>query len=122
ARRVLRKVAAMSGPFLGLVFVLTVAVIVLAINGQLSNFLTLRNLQTLLHASSVPGVAALGMLLIIVSGGIDLSVGSVVALVTVGTMQVYNLLEGRAASPLPARPGAGARGVGIGGLLRAWHR
>jgi len=114
--RLLRKLPAMSGPFLGLVFVLTVAVIVLAINGKLSNFLTLRNLQTLLHASSVPGVAALGMLLIIVSGGIDLSVGSVVALVTVGTMQVYNLLEGRAASPLLTSLGAVAVGIGIGVL------
>src|SRR3954447_26782401 len=91
--RPLRTLPAMSGPFLGLVFVLTVAVLVLALNGQLGNFLTLRNLQTLLHASSVTGVAALGMLLIIISGGIDLSVGSVVALVTVVTMQVYNLLE-----------------------------
>jgi len=112
----LRKLPAMSGPFLGLVFVLTVAVIVLAINGQLGNFLTLRNLQTLLHASSVAGVAALGMLLIIISGGIDLSVGSVVALVTVVTMQVYNLLEARATSPLLTSLGAVSAGIGVGVL------
>src|SRR5262249_10325490 len=112
--RLLRRLPAMSGSFLGLVFVLTVAVIVLGINGQLGNFLTLRNLQTLLHASSVAGVAALGMLLIIVSGGIDLSVGSVVALVTVVAMQVYNRLEAKSALPLVTSLGSIAAGMSVG--------
>src|SRR5262245_37342203 len=57
--------------------------------GLLGSFLSLSNLQGLLHDCAVPGVAALGMLLIIVSGGIDLSVGSVLALVSVVTMLVY---------------------------------
>jgi ribose transport system permease protein len=48
-------------------------------------------LQVLLHQSGIPAVVALGALLVIVSGGIDLSAGSVVALVTVVTMQVYRL-------------------------------
>jgi ribose/xylose/arabinose/galactoside ABC-type transport system permease subunit len=46
-------------------------------------FLTLRNFETILRQSTITGVAALGMTLIIVAGGIDLSVGSIVALCSV---------------------------------------
>src|SRR5262245_46793337 len=106
----------LSGPFLGLLFVLAFAAVVLAVNDQLGNFLTRRNLQNLLHASAVPAVAALGMLLVIVSGGIDLSVGAVVALVTVVTMRTYNLLEEQTGSPLVTSLGAGGAGMAAGGL------
>ena len=41
------------------------------------------NLQTLARQSTIVALAALGMTFVIVSGGIDLSVGSVVAVVTV---------------------------------------
>jgi ribose/xylose/arabinose/galactoside ABC-type transport system permease subunit len=41
------------------------------------------NLMTMLRQTAVVGVAAVGMSLVIVKGGIDLSVGSAVALVTV---------------------------------------
>ena len=57
-------------------------------------------------------VVALGMLVIIISGGIDLSVGSVVALVTVVTMQTFRLLEARHGF------GAGESGRGGGGRRR----
>src|SRR5262249_414404 len=76
-----------SRPVLGLLTLLLLFVLLLAYRGQLGNFFSLDNIQVLLHKNSIPAVAALGMLLIIVSGGIDLSVGSVVALVTVVTMQ-----------------------------------
>jgi ribose/xylose/arabinose/galactoside ABC-type transport system permease subunit len=78
-------------PLLGLVIVLGLFVGLLAPRGELNTFLSLGNFQVLLHNSSVAGVLALGMLVVIVSGGIDLSVGSVVALVTVVTMQTYRL-------------------------------
>jgi ribose/xylose/arabinose/galactoside ABC-type transport system permease subunit len=81
-----------SGPVLGLLGVLSLFVILIAWEGKLSYFLRLENLQILLHRNSVIAVAALGMLLVIVSGGIDLSVGSVVSLVTVVTMQVYRMV------------------------------
>jgi ribose transport system permease protein len=48
--------------------------------------------QLLARDGTIPGLVALGMLLVIISGGIDLSVGSVVALVTVVTMQTYRAL------------------------------
>jgi ribose/xylose/arabinose/galactoside ABC-type transport system permease subunit len=78
-------------PLLGLAIVLGLFAALLGPRGELGTFLSLRNFQTLLHKSSIDAVLALGMLLIIVSGGIDLSVGSVVALVTVVTIQAYTL-------------------------------
>jgi len=72
-----------TGPMLGLAAVLTLFALLLYWKGQLGTFLSLRNIQVLLHTSSVSAVVALGMLVIIISGGIDLSVGSVAALVTV---------------------------------------
>lgn len=43
------------------------------------SFLTLRNFLNLLQQSSITGVVAIGMTLVIIIGGIDLSVGSVAA-------------------------------------------
>jgi ribose/xylose/arabinose/galactoside ABC-type transport system permease subunit len=85
----------------GLVALLVLFVLLLQFKGQLTNFLHLQNIQVLLHKSSIPAVVALGMLLVIITGGIDLSVGSVVALVTVVTMQVYRLIYNGADAVLP---------------------
>ena len=79
-------------PLLGLVIVLGLFAALLAQRGELGAFLSLGNFQVLMHTNSVAAVLALGMLIVIVSGGIDLSVGSVVALVTVVTMQAYSLV------------------------------
>lgn len=79
-------------------------------------FLTVRNLETILRQSTITGVAALGMTLIIVSGGIDLSVGSVVALCSV--VVALGLRTGL--DPLLAGAAAVAAGVACGfvnGLL-----
>ncbi len=46
-------------------------------------FHTLDNLQTMVRQTTVVGLAALGMTMVIILGGIDLSVGSTVALTTV---------------------------------------
>lgn len=78
-----------SGPALGLIGVLALFLLLIGIKGELQSFLTLGNLRVLVHEGTVKGVIALGMLLVIISGGIDLSVGAVVALVTVVTMRVY---------------------------------
>lgn len=48
-----------------------------------SSFHSVRNLETIARQTAIVGMAALGMTLVIISGGIDLSVGSVVALGTV---------------------------------------
>src|ERR1700722_11515914 len=81
-----------SGPVLGLLAVLTLFILLVAREGKLAFFLSEENLQILFHKNCVIAAAALGMLLVIVSGGIDLSVGSVVALVTVTAMQVYRMV------------------------------
>jgi ribose transport system permease protein len=47
------------------------------------SFSSARNLETIARQTAIVGTAALGMTLVIISGGIDLSVGSVVALSTV---------------------------------------
>src|SRR5690349_12673389 len=73
---------ALSGPVIGLIVVLTVFILLIAWNGEpgdLRRFLGFKNLQVLLKSITVTGVISLGALLIIISGGIDLSVGSVVA-------------------------------------------
>jgi ribose/xylose/arabinose/galactoside ABC-type transport system permease subunit len=91
----------LSGPMVGLLALLGLFILLLALKGQLRNFFALPNIQVLFWTSSIPAVVALGMLLIIISGGIDLSVGSVVALVTVVTMQVYRLVYNGAEFVLP---------------------
>jgi ribose/xylose/arabinose/galactoside ABC-type transport system permease subunit len=103
-----------SGPVLGLLAVLSLFVLLLAYEGKLSYFLRLENLQILLHKNSVTAAAAIGMLLVIVSGGIDLSVGSVVALVTVIAMQSYRMVYD---GPEYALPESVTEFLGARGLL-----
>jgi ribose transport system permease protein len=88
----MRRFSWLAGPFLGLLVVVVLFTILIGFKGGLEKFLSFRNLQLLFHESTIPGVVALGMLLVIISGGIDLSVGSVIALVTVVTMQTYRAL------------------------------
>jgi ribose transport system permease protein len=83
------KLSLPSGPALGLIGVLALFLLLIGIKGELLSFLSLGNLRVLVHEGTIKGVIALGMLLVIITGGIDLSVGAVVALVTVVTMRVY---------------------------------
>jgi len=66
------------GPLIGLFFVFALFSIL-----QPKNFLTLDNLQIILLNTAVVGTAALGATIVIISGGIDLSVGSNIAMCTV---------------------------------------
>ena len=74
----LRQILSLFGPFLGLAFVYA---IFLAIGPP--QFHSLYNTKTFLTQAVIIGIGALGMTLIIISGGIDLSPGSVIALTTV---------------------------------------
>ncbi len=105
-----------SGPALGLVAVLGLFILLMAREGRLGYFLSRGNLQILLHQNCVDAAIALGMLVVIVSGGIDLSAGSVVALVTVVAMQTYRHLESAYGPSALASVGSVAAGVGVGGL------
>jgi ribose/xylose/arabinose/galactoside ABC-type transport system permease subunit len=108
---------AAAGPLLGLLALLGLFIVILYWRGNLATFLSPANLQGLLHDSTVPAVVALGMLMVIVSGGIDLSVGSVAALVTVVTMQVFRMVDAATGSTAVASVGAIMAGVLTGGVL-----
>lgn len=103
------------GPFLGLVFVLVLFAALAP-----GRFLTASNFQLMLLQTSVVATAALGMTLIIVAGGIDLSVGSTIALVTV---VIGTVLKAAAGNVESAGAGTGllaaATGVAGGALVGA---
>jgi len=114
----LRFLRSLSGPVIGLAVVLALFIALIGADaspGKLAKFLSVDNLQIIAHEATIPAIVSLGMLLVIISGGIDLSVGSVVALVTVVTMRVYvefyHQTGATTASVL-----AVASGVGVGGL------
>jgi ribose/xylose/arabinose/galactoside ABC-type transport system permease subunit len=73
-------------------------------------FVTADNVQLMLLQTAVVGTAALGMTVVIISGGIDLSVGSVIALSTV----VIALLLQAGFPPLAAALGGMAAGALVG--------
>jgi len=68
------------GPFLALVFVVGVFTIADNLQTDGGRFATLKNAQTVLVQSATVAVAALGMTMIIISAGIDLSAGTTMAL------------------------------------------
>ena len=61
----------------GIYLVLLLMIIVLSFLS--SNFLTLNNALNILRQASISGIIALGMTMVLVTGGIDLSVGSIMA-------------------------------------------
>ena len=68
------------GPFLGLLLVIALFSIPSEVRGY---FLTYANFKIILTQTVIVAIGALGMTLIIVSGGIDLSVGSTIAFTSV---------------------------------------
>jgi ribose/xylose/arabinose/galactoside ABC-type transport system permease subunit len=68
------------GPFVGLALITGLFAYLTRQSGQ---FLSVDNLRTIAVHTVIVGTAALGMTVIMIAGGIDLSVGSTVALVTV---------------------------------------
>ncbi len=81
------------GPFLGLILVFSLFavgdIVRSNMTGKRVSFLTVSTGQQLLRDSSLTAVAALGMLLIIIAGGIDLSVGTGIALCATVTAWLF---------------------------------
>jgi len=71
-------VLAKLGPLIGLAFVVALFSAL-----RYDTFFTVGNFELILRQTAVVGIAALGMTVIIIAGGIDLSVGSGIALVCV---------------------------------------
>lgn len=76
----MRRVMDVLGPFLGLLLVMALFAALVP-----DRFLSLYNLKTIVTQTVIVGLGAIGMTFVIISGGIDLSVGSVIALSSVVT-------------------------------------
>ena len=76
----IRRVLGKAGPFIGLALVVTLFAIPAETR---AHFLSYHNARIILTQTVIVSIAALGMTLVIVSGAIDLSVGSTVALTSV---------------------------------------
>ena len=113
------------GPLLGLV---VVSLIFGAIEYQVATdegrdpqFFTSQSVQVVLNHASLIGVAALGMTLIIIAGGIDLSAGTAIALTATVIAWIYRegfdgMADWRDTSPMLATLALSALAVG-GGVL-----
>ena len=96
------------GPVAGLLFVVALFAFL-----RPRTFLTADNFQIMLEQTAVVGIAALGMTLIIISGGIDLSIGSNIALCTVAIA----LMLASGVPPIIAALGGIAVGAACGALI-----
>ncbi len=103
------------GPILGLV--------VLCIVGTSLNtdFATLDNAMNVLTRTAFIGIIAVGMCFVIISGGIDLSVGSMAALIAGGVILLMNALGGHALAPWLVVVLGAAFAVALGALFGLAH-
>ena len=108
-----RKLLSEFGPFIGLVFVFVLFSILTP-----SAFTSFYNIKTILTQSVIIGIAALGSTFIIISKGIDLSVGSQIALGTVVVAVILNTAAGDPGLLLPLLAfGAGVLACGLVGVF-----
>ncbi len=98
-------------------------------SGKRSIFLTSRNLLNITNQIAVIAILALGMTMVIIVRGIDLSVGSLIALSAVVTTWLIARHLGGSSASLGGMVLAGAAGIGVGalagacsGALVAWWR
>src|ERR1041385_5587937 len=82
-----RKWLTVLGPFLGLAVVIGIFAV---ITGSPEKFLSPSNIRIVLSQTVIVAISAIGMSLIIIAGGIDLSVGSTIALSGVVTALTIN--------------------------------
>lgn len=94
------------GPFIGLILVIAVFAL---LTDSPARYLSPNNLRIVLAQTVIVAIGAIGMTMIIVSGGIDLSVGSIIALSSVVTAL---MLRGGWPPTM-----AVAAGVCVGGLV-----
>src|SRR5215212_9498997 len=102
---IFKRAASSLGPFLGLLAVVLLFAYATGDLGRLSRgepltFLSQGNFRNILNQSAIVGVVSVGMTLVIVGGGIDLSVGSMVAL---SAVTVALAVDGRFPQTLAAK-------------------
>jgi ribose transport system permease protein len=81
---------------------LTIVGLVLVVGLLSPYFLTLTNLVNILQQIAVVGIITVGSTIVILSGGLDISVGTVISL----SACVTAVLVGKGASPWPCWPGS----------------
>jgi ribose transport system permease protein len=84
---IVKKWLTLFGPFLGLFLVIFIFAV---LTGSPEKFLSPFNIRIVLSQTVIVAISAIGMTLIIISGGIDLSVGSTIALAGVVSALVIN--------------------------------
>jgi ribose transport system permease protein len=99
------------GPILGLLFVFALFAILIPLRTGRYSFATIENLELMLRLTAVVGTAAIGMTLIVISGGIDLSAGPVIALTTVFIVLLLNAGYSATVSAIGGVAGASACGI-----------
>ena len=109
-----RRLIDTGGPLLGLLFV---AILFGALIGP--RFFSGSNIELIARQTAIVCTAALGMTMIIVSGGIDLSVGSVVALTTVVVAVMLRADAGPGMAALAGVAAAAICGLANGVLITA---
>jgi ribose transport system permease protein len=106
-----RSIIDRGGTFLGLVFV---AIVFGALVGP--QFFAPTNLELMARQMAIVSIAAVGMTVVIVAGGIDLSVGSMIALTTVVIAQLLRMDVSPVAAALGGVAAAALCGL-INGVL-----
>jgi ribose transport system permease protein len=114
ARLAGRQLLTLLGPFIGLALVILLFSISPSVR---PTFLSLDNFKGVATQTVIVGLGALGMTLIIISGGIDLSVGSVLALTSVVVALLLNKHVPPALAVLAAILIGGAAGAVNGTLI-----
>lgn len=104
-----------AGPLAGLAL--------LCIAGALlnENFASLDNAMNVLTRTAFIGIIAVGMCFVIISGGIDLSVGSMAALIAGTTILLMNAAAGAGWSPMAAVVAGMAFAIALGALFGFGH-
>ncbi|WP_306226513.1 ABC transporter permease [Bosea beijingensis] len=103
------------GPIIGLVLLCAAGAM---LN---SDFATLDNALNVLTRTAFIGIIAVGMCFVIILGGIDLSVGSMAALIAGCVILFINWASGAFGSPLLAVIGGAALAVVLGGVFGLLH-
>jgi len=108
----LKQIISNLGPFIGLI-----AVLIFFIALKPAAFLKWGTYELMFMHTAIVGMAALGMTLVIISGGIDLSVGSAIALVTVSIALLLSVNVPPAVAVLGGIASGAICGALIGGLV-----
>jgi ribose/xylose/arabinose/galactoside ABC-type transport system permease subunit len=108
-----RSKAAPRPPWLGPLVALSLVYVAFALVSP-DTFLRTQNLLTILRQSVVVAICSLGMTLVVITGGIDLSAGSLVALTTVVVARLLKDGENPALAVLAALTVGAAVGAALG--------